>query len=155
MKKIVSYFLVILFFTHTVSGQEWLWKIKPFEMKITDLNDLIDSNPENYRSKKLKYKLKEGNLFVYYSNEKCSPTDWGEWDISEGTIVGMTFYPRKKRKIAYYKLNNTQMNKSFDDVGTEVYTNDEKGLLYTVYSGRVNQITFYPSQRFEKLRCAK
>lgn len=147
--------LVYLLLTQSICGQEWLWKITPFEMKISDLHNLFDVQPENYRNEKLKYKLEEGNLFVYYSKQRCSPTDWGVWDVDEGTIVGVTFYPKKMKKTSYYKLKNSEMNKSFDDIGTAVYTNKEKGLLYTVYDGKVNQISFYPAQRFEKLRCAE
>lgn len=154
-KYLKLFLLVYLLLAQSVWGQEWLLKITPFEMKFTDLDNILDTAPENYRNKELKYRLKEGNLFVYYSNEKCASTDWGKWNVSEGTIVGITFYPKKMRKPSFYKLNNSEMNKSLDNIGTEVFTSKEKGLLYTVYAGKVNEITFYPSKRFEKLRCAE
>lgn len=152
MKKI-GLCILLLMLNQPSLGQEWLWKITPFKMKITELNTLFDIKAENYTDNELKYELKEGNLFVVYSDEKCASTGWGKWDVSEGTIVGITFYPKKKRKPSFYKLDNSEMNKSLDDIGTEVFTNKEKGLLYTVYSGKVNEITLYPSQKFEKLRC--
>jgi hypothetical protein len=146
--------MVVIIFTSSLNsfGQTWIGKIIPMKTNTSNLNQFFDVTPEKKYDDKLLLKLKEGNLFVWFSQGNCVSGSWGQWNVNKGIIIALTFYPKKRRKITDYEFSTEGMKESFDS-GHQTYTNDEKGLYYSTQFGKVTRINYYPSREFESLRC--
>jgi hypothetical protein len=153
MSVIKIFFLACLVLTHSqfVGAQTWLPKILPLRTTVADIQPVLraipEISPEHYF-----FKLKEGNLILYYSRGNCIPGAYGGWDVPEGTITHFTFYPRRKRELAYYKVDPAKMKQSYDS-GQRVYSDENSGLAFWIQFGRVVDIRKFPSSNDERLRC--
>ncbi len=150
--KPLIFILVLLVFSKSLFAQEWIGKILPMETKVSELQGIFDVTPEKKPTDTLFYKLKEGNLFVTYSLGSCKAGAWGAWNIEEGVIVSLVFYPKRKFKPLSFNLTFEGMEQGFDS-GHQTYKSDAKGLYFSTQFGKVMRIHFYPSNRYKNLRC--
>lgn len=101
------------------------------------------------------YKLKNENVFIEYSDGKCSsPKDW---NVPQNTVLSIGIYPRTgslllsnlKLDKSKFKVNDTLQLQSVE------YRNDEEGIVYKVENGKyVNEMYYYPSSKDKHLSCA-
>lgn len=124
----------------------------PIQNNISQLKQFFDVEPEKQYEDKLFLKLKEGNLFIWFSQGKCISGSWGAWNVDEGTIISLTFYPKKRRKPSAYRFNKEEMKQGYNS-GHPHYKSDEKGLYYSTQFGKVTRINFIPASKYENLRC--
>ena len=143
---------LILLFTLNTLGQDWLWKIAPMQTNVSQVKEMFKVVPEIYGKDRLLFKLREGNLFIDYSKGKCVKTYWGRWNVEEGIILDIKFYPKKGRKPSFYKLKKEGMQKGFDQ-GHITYASDELGLYYSTQFGKVSGIHIYPAKKYDNLKC--
>lgn len=150
----VMFFLIFLLINTSAKGQDWLSKIHPFETDVSTVIKLLGHNYEKKGQDEIFYKLKEGNVSIDFSPEKCADTGWGKWNIPPNVVVGMTFYPRnKKRKPSFYDLPKENMEHLYDS-GEQVFRNNYTGLYYSTYRGKVSSIRYYPGKKYDSLKCS-
>lgn len=152
----ISLVVIIVLLVSTLNvntkGQSWLSKFQPFQ---TDISKVIETLGKNYDKKgqdEIFYKLKEGNLLIFFSPEKCFQTTWGKWNISKDVIIAVTYYPKKGKKASFYNLSKKNMELSYDS-GHKTYTDKYKGFYYATYANKVSSIRFYPGEKYEHLKC--
>ena len=153
-RPLVILALVSMFGSVTPAQQFWFLKIRPLEMHRDDLQKLTVVRGRETRDDEFLYKLKEGNLLVGVSLGRCKRTSWGTWDVDEGTILSVIFYPAKERKPSYFGLSTEGMEKG-NDHGHSTFTSDDKGLYFSVESGYLRGVYLYPPpKKYTNLRCS-
>jgi len=137
-----------------VAAQTWLGAIKPAQTQITDLPQILGRSSKQRGGDGLLFEAKEGNIFVEYSLGRCIKGTWGSWDLEKGTVIHLTFYPAKPRRLSSYKLPTANMREeSFH--GSSSFVNDTAGFLFVVNGGRVREISYFPALEFQSLRCSE
>lgn len=152
MTKVYFLIAVAFFFRVNVSGQEWLAKVMPVEVDLTETTRIVKAEPVEVREDKYLYRLKEGNLFIGVAIGRCVETTWGSWDLPKGTVVDVVFYPAKKKRPSNFNLSTEGMKEGVDS-GQRTFVNDDVGLYFATQFGAVTRIHFYPASRFKRLRC--
>lgn len=153
LKKSYFFLILVLFiFIKSSIAQEWLKEIQPLQTKVSELNEILAITPEKKPLDTLFFKLKEGNLFVEYSLGNCISGSWGAWNVEEGTVISITFYPNKKRKPSFFGFSGDGMKQGYDS-GHLTYKSDDTGLYYSTQFGKVMSIMYTPPQKYEKIRC--
>lgn len=141
--------LLLVSFVH---AQDWLDKIIPAQTSRAEVEQLFGkTDKDDFLS--AKYELKDGTLHIYYSSGFCSPERNGGWNVAKGVVTSVVFYPTKKRKLSFYKLDLTKFKKEREYGYIDVYTNDETGFLYEVEYGKVDSIYRDPPAKYDYLYC--
>jgi hypothetical protein len=65
----------------------------------------------------------------------------GGWNLPEGTVVGVTFIPKTKVRVAQLRLDMNKFRKVKDTHvgGVTYYINDKDSITYEVQQGRMDQ----------------
>lgn len=148
---------ILLLLNGSVLGQEWLRKILPLETTVTEVEQTFREKPEK-RADKLFFKLKEGNVFVYFSVGCSDGTFQEKWAVEENKITRLIFYPKRKKNISFYrkfishKIEAQKMRKASDS-GHTLYIDDEKGVIYDTQFGKVLSVEFFPPKNYDDLKC--
>ncbi len=161
MKIIKLSFFITIFFASTLfaNAQEANWlQIKVMQSTRADVERILGkpSKPPN-NSFTAFYRLDNGNLFVIYSLRLCESDDRGGWNVDEGVVTKLGFFPDISPKIKSLKLDKKKYKKSLeggDTLGIYSYKDDEAGIEYTVQNGIVETVTYYPGRKYEHLRCS-
>src|ERR1041385_2029506 len=106
------------------------------------------------------YPLKEGSLHVEYSDGRCKPGQYRAWKVPEGTVIEVVYTPFKSPikfaslNLDLHKFRTTRESPDVPDLIT--YLRNEEGISYTVQlDGTVSEIRYFPSTKYENLRCSK
>jgi hypothetical protein len=134
--------------------RDWFLKIRPIEMARKDIDNMSQVAAVPVDDDQILYRLKEGNLFVGLSLGRCKKTSWGTWDVEQGTVLHVTFYPSKERKPSHFGLTTEGMQKDVDH-GHDTYTSEEKGLYFSVEFGKLRGVTISPPSKHSDLACKK
>lgn len=163
--KLKLYFLfgLILTLNCSVFAQEpeWFKNIKNIVVMSSTREDVtkLFGQPENSNSQYFKYyDLKEGKLSVEYSRGLCSDEKKEGWNVPEFTVTRIFFDFYKPVNSKKLPIDSTGFRKyPIKDVsGAFIYESDEKGIDYSVTSeGKIESITFYPSNKYDHLFCEK
>jgi hypothetical protein len=121
---------------------------------VSELAQFLDVSSKKQNRDSISFKLKEGSLFVEFSKGNCILGAWGSWNVDEGTIISLTFYPKKMRKPAAYKLDKEGMKQGYNSEHL-YYKSDEKGLYYSTQFGKVTSIIYTPANKYENLKCSE
>lgn len=152
-KSILAASIIFLFSFHTYS-QDWLDKIIPMQTKTSELSKILNIELPKQLNGDFTLKFGDGNLLIWFSEGNCVKGTWGAWDISKGTIISFTFYPKSERKPSFYKLSKKGAKEYFNQ-GHQIYTDSEKGLSFAVEFGKVRSITYTPPSKYDNLKCIK
>lgn len=154
IKKSILFASIFFFFSFHTYCQEWLDKITPMKTQVSELSKILNVELPKKLDGDFILKLKDGNLLIWFSQGNCVKGNWGAWDISQGTIISFTFYPKKERKPSFYKLSKTG-TKILYNQGHQIFINEESGISFDVEFGKVRSITYTPGIKYEDLRCKK
>lgn len=138
-----------------VYAQDWLGKITPLETTVEEVEKLITLRPEKKGNgnQTYEYTSEQGRLTVDFSPGRCVLGKWGKWNVEKGVVIHVFFDPGKYRKLSYYEKNKKSLKKDFDG-SLWHYGNLDKGIDYTMQSGKVDRISYYiPFQKQQDLKC--
>jgi hypothetical protein len=106
------------------------------------------------------YSLKEGSLHVEYSDGHCRPGQYRGWKVPEGTVIEIVYTPFNgplKFSSLHLDLSKFRIVRESPDVHDLLtYIKDDEGIAYTVQlDGTVSEIRYFPSAKYESLRCSR
>ena len=153
IKQLLLALCLIYILQFEVLGQDWLGRITSMRTNVDEVEQMFKESPEK-KIDSYFFELKEGNLIVYFSPDNCLSGAYGGWDVPKGTVTHITFYPKKKRKLSYYKVDIEKMEKGFDS-GHRLFTDNEQGVMYSTQFNKVESIRYFPALKYVNLRCAK
>lgn len=129
-------------------------QIKPFHADVSTVIKILGSDYEKKGNDELFFKRKEGNISIIFSEDKCSKTEWGRWNVHPNTVIGWVFYPANKhKKPSFYGLSEKNMKMQ---VGSGVlnYNDYDSGLYFETYRGRISSVGYSPGSIFDHLKCS-
>jgi hypothetical protein len=104
------------------------------------------------------YNLEEGHIDIEYSAFNfCEQGKEFGWNVSEWTVVEVSYRPNNPPRFSSLKLDLTRFKRAREnpccpDIIT--YRNVEEGVAYTVnLEGTLHTIEYFPSSRNDDLRC--
>lgn len=167
MKWKIVLLLLFLLSTNVALSKEpkWLKKIKEIEPLFSSRGDVIKlfGQPLNKeRASYLNYyDLENGRMSVLYSTGECISKKEGDaeliddWNVPEWTAIEITFTPKKRISLKKLNVNFAGFQSSVvgDVPGAMIYENDELGIDYTVFEGKIEDITFRPPKKYIHLHC--
>lgn len=142
-----------------VSGsQDAKWKqIIVLQSTRSDVEKLFGKS--KYQGYSVSYDVEEDHLNIEYAGFNfCDGKEFG-WNVSEWTVVEITYRPHQVSQFSSLNLDLTRFKKVREspccpDLIT--YINNEEGVAYTVNpSGTLNNIRYFPSSQYDHLRCGK
>ena len=106
------------------------------------------------------YPLKEGSLYIEYSEGFCQPEQYAGWNVPEWTVVEVTYNPFKNPpRLSSMNLNLAtfrQVRESPDVPDLITYIKDDEGVAYTFEpDGELHDIRYFPSSHYNNLRCSE
>jgi hypothetical protein len=133
------------------NAQDWQ-KVVPLKSTRTEVEALFGAGQRGYAAI---YQLKEGSLFIEYSSGLCRPERNGGWNVPENVVVGLSFSPRHKKRVADLKIDPKKFKRTVDQhvIGIIYFTNEEDGITYEVQDGKVESIEYAPPKKYEYLYC--
>ena len=114
--------------------------------------------PVWYTSFFCEYKTMDGDsVSIWYSTESCNNTSEEGWNVSPGTVIVMTVYPRTKISILStgLNLNNFEVTASGHVGGVTRYTDYIEGLSIEVNNGIATSYEYFPAAGDYHLKCQK
>jgi hypothetical protein len=96
IKKIAVLVTFMFLFAFPVFCQKWILGIQPLKDKISEIEELRNLQKTMVRDDKIRFKLDQGNLFIGISIGRCQYTSWGMWNVDDGTILNVIFYPKPR-----------------------------------------------------------
>lgn len=105
------------------------------------------------------YDLEDGHLFIQYSPwNYCDHEKDFDWNVPKWTVLEIAYSPYKLPRFSSLKIDlkrfqKVRENPCCPDLIT--YRNAEEGVAYTVLEpdGKLNRIDYFPSSRYDYLRC--
>lgn len=106
------------------------------------------------------YPLKEGSLHVEYADGSCRSGQYRGWKVAEGTVIEIVYTPfNSPPKFSSLGLDLSKfriVRESPDVPDLLTYIKNDEGLAYTVQlDGTVSEIRYFPSAKYESLRCSR
>lgn len=166
----VRYILCIILLLFSINGikaqePDWFTKMKQIKL-LSDTREEIKQSlgkPKNNESEKLSwtYNLSEGNLYILYSTGVCkSQAVEGlqaihGWKVPKWTVVEVGFEPNEILKPSRLNINFEEFTSTpvYDIPDAIEYRNDDLGIDYTVYKGKILDINFRPAKSLNHLIC--
>jgi hypothetical protein len=146
--------LALLFGYPIVYGQPptWLREIVPMQTVISDVKDRFKSHRREIRDDEVRFELPEGVLYVGFSKGNCLSTTWGRWNIKEGIVLGVVYYPERKQtpKSLGFSLSDMEIGSDNEHV---TYRSKVNGIYLSTEFGKVTAIHYSPAHKYEHLRC--
>lgn len=144
---------------------KWFSKLNQIKLLTTTRQEVekLFGYPEiTYTSKgrwneTIEYKLKEGQLSVDYSLEKCSETNKDGYDVDKDVVIDIYMDLKEDVSISKLGLDLSKFEKSAisDLVGVFTYTNDDSGERFTGTLQKISDFTRSPSiPQEEKYKCS-
>ncbi|MGB7208365.1 MAG: hypothetical protein WBD27_06885 [Pyrinomonadaceae bacterium] len=147
---------------------KWMKKIKQVRLFSHSYDDVIrimgkPIDGSDQRELSEYFDIDEGRVFVEFASGLCVVTPYSEgkpigWKVPEWTAISMSFTPNKPfnpRKLTFDTSGFRKYPVS-DVPGAFVYENDEIGIDFSVTrKGKVGNVGFYPSSKFDHLRCTE
>jgi hypothetical protein len=167
LRKRLIILLVFLIATNIVFSQEpdWQVKIKTIKPLFSTRDDVIrvfgQPMGKEKRSYGEEYDLEEGRMSVIYTTGLCirKIEDGLEvvngWNVPEWTVFLIIFSPTNRISPKRLNINfdNFRSEKISDVPGAVSYENDETGVGYTVYKGKIETISFQAPNKYDYLQC--
>lgn len=179
--KIVLLLALLIFSTGIGLSKEPNWLIKRKQVKLLShtredvikiLGNPIDNKMDSYI---WEYDFAEGRMSIRFEDRGLCIKQLGDdikrsygWKVPEWTVTEVDFSPekpisRKKSFITFVGFTkkpvkyDSKSGATPDDYKREPflfeYYNDELGIYYLEYFGKIAGITFYPSKQFNNLKC--
>lgn len=104
------------------------------------------------------YRTKTEIVNVRYSGEPCVKDDPSGYNIPAGVVIHLVIFPKREQRFSNLNIDETKFKKEQDPhmpAGYFHYTNYEDGMTVTVSEGIVKKVTYWPSSKFQHLRCQK
>ena len=109
------------------------------------------------------YEVEEGRVSILYARGTCEqglPSDWGNWNVPPDTVIHISIYLKKERRLSKLQLQEMKKFKWYtDDSGWTYYHDEVEGVQYAVSEGEdgglVGSITYGPTKKDEHLLCNK
>jgi hypothetical protein len=103
------------------------------------------------------YYLNDMNVFFKYSPGDCK-SGRGGWDVSAGTVVWITVYPKPKPKLSELAIDMTKFKKRQGTLIQEfLYDDEEEGLTLDAYEDKVQAFVqafiYGPTAADKHVRC--
>jgi hypothetical protein len=161
MNKIVKVLFVflIIFNVLTIFAQNGDWKqIVIGQSTKEDAERSLGKTRPDLRSDSIVafFKVSDGNLTITYSTGFCGPNQEGGWNLEKGIIDQITYYPYIYPKLKKFKLDKTKYKKVIEGDVTDIFTyiSKEDGIKYLVRHGKIETIVYFPSEKFDNIRCS-
>lgn len=164
----VTVFLIVVFILVTNlfasnTKPKWFSKLRQIELLVTTRQEIeklfnypeVVNAFEGESSKRVKYRLKEGELFISYSQGICSKTNKDGYDVEKDVVINFSMYLENEVRISKLNLDLSNFKKTAisDLVGVFTYRNEDLGEDYSGTSQKIKEITFFPTKEQEKLNC--
>jgi hypothetical protein len=106
------------------------------------------------------YPVEDGTLNVeYYPYRYCEPRGDADWNLPQWAVLELTYRPDHPSKLQSLKLDLSKFRKtseSFDAPDLVSYVNNEEGVDYTFQEdGTLNDIRYFPGNRYKEFRCRR
>ncbi len=112
------------------SSQAQGWRgIRPLHSTRDDVERLIGP-PMQPRG--ITYDLKNERVNVVYSDGKCAKGWPYGWNVSPGTVIGITIYPQPRPKLADLPIDLSKFKKYVDPSAFIHFNNDDEGVSMEV-----------------------
>lgn len=125
-----------------IEGQNWLGQIRPAKTNIQEASTILRQAPHRNGTDGLLFKLKEGNVFIDFALGPCISGRWGVWNMKSGTVVHVTFYPKKEKPIQYYKISG-HFSKTEEFHGMTYISDEKSGIMYSAVNDKVESISYF------------
>ncbi|MGI9036917.1 MAG: hypothetical protein ACR2GD_12895 [Pyrinomonadaceae bacterium] len=105
-----------------------------------------------------KYFAGDARIEIFYSQGSCQFDDSDEYDSAEWNVERINVSPNnsifpQEFGINLVKYRKEQVYKNVSDV--YIYYDKDLGISFWVSEGKINEINFYPSQKYNSLMCDK
>jgi hypothetical protein len=135
-------------------------KVRIFESTRAEVESLFGNPKIEYTfagewSTNVDYKLKEGELTVYYSTGRCSVMKKDGYDVDKNMVIGLDIKLEDEVGISDLGIEISQFDRReiHDLPGSFSYFNEKQGIMMGGTSKTISRIDREPTEVQEKLRC--
>jgi hypothetical protein len=162
-------FLVLVTFTLTIHLSAYskppIWfsnlkQIRLFETTKEEVEKLFSYPKITYKfagetGLSVEYELKEGQLTIEYSSEKCSEGSSYGYNVAKDIVTDVYMELDDPADISKFGFDLSKFHKEevSDVKGLFTYSNEDSSEIITASSKELHNITFSPSKEQEKLAC--
>ena len=162
MKFNIYLFLLLLFLNINLTYSQkpqWLQKMEKIIPLKSTQNDVIklfgfpSQSEDNYSPR---YGIKEGKLLIRYSQGYCQQNPQSAFNVTQYTVIEITFFPKKLLKPNKYGINlkGFKVTPSEDVPKAAAYDNNELGISYFLTSkGTIESVIFFVPDKYQNLQC--
>jgi hypothetical protein len=141
----------------TIKEDKWR-QIAVLQSTRSDVERLFGKS--KYEGYSVAYDLEEGRLDVEYSGFNfCAQGQGAGWNVSEWTVVEVTYHFNKPPRFSSMNLDLTRFKKVRESPHSPdmiSYVNNGEGIAYVVSSeGELIEIRYFPPVQYNNLRCRK
>lgn len=143
----------------TVQCQDKSWKgLTPLKSSRADVEKVLGGPAPGSREKHAAtYSTAAGRVFVLYSTGPCSVKPSNGWNVTEGTMLSLSFYPAPEPAFDESKIDMKEFEKRPDPeiLSSVAYTNEKDGISITVNSwdNTITRYHYFPPSKNNKLKC--
>lgn len=156
--------LIVLLLPSLIKAKEPDWyiklkQIKPAESTRADVERIFDSPIAKpiYVDNGLElvhYQTAEGKMSVEYSIGKCTSEKTPGYDLENGIVTNIIFFPEQLIKFSRFKVDRKKLIKTHDGHDPPWhYVNQEASVDYTVGRGLLLHVKFQISLNQDYLKC--
>ena len=142
LKYLLSISAVMTLFSGVALGQGWRG-IEPLHSTRTHVEKLLGPPPSGAG---YTYDLENEMVHFQYQNpeSECGKT-WGYWNVPLDTVLFIIVVPKEKKPLAEFGLDRTYVKSHTCMPGSFNYSNEDKGITYSVTRDVVTQIGYTPT----------
>jgi hypothetical protein len=165
--KAVGFILILLFifltaFPASAAEPDWhkkLKQIKALKSKRKDVEKIfnfprVEESLKNKALEFVSYQTAEGRMVVRYSTGKCGAEKTEGYDLENGTVTNIIFFPEKFVEFSKLRIYRKKLLKPrLEDNSPKRYVNEDTGVKYAVKEGFVTFVEFSLPSRHDYLKC--
>jgi hypothetical protein len=141
----------VILLASQLCGQDW-HRLVPMKSSRADVEGLLGKGNAGFASI---YELRDGVLYVEYSTGPCSEIKPSGWDAPVDTVVSFSFKSRRKLRVSDLRINRKSFTLIKDPVagGVDYLVNKHLGITYQIQLGEIDNVEYFPSSKFDHLKC--
>ena len=157
MRRLAFTSTMVLACSAWASAQDWRG-IQPIRSTCRDVQSIFGEDTCSKGS--VSRVFSDETVVVVFAEGGCKASSRDrDYDVPAGTVTDIVVMPRypKRLFISDLRVDRSKFKRKPDGdlLGSFVYTSLELGMKFTVsQSGRINDITYFPGARYNRLHCA-
>lgn len=151
--------IIIILLAFSVDCQTNSWEgITPLKSTRSDVEKLLGSpTPLSVAKYAAGYRGNEGKVNVLYSTGLCNVNPDHGWNVTEFTVISISYYPDHPPRLADLKIDRSKFERRPDPatLGSDFYTNEVDGIALTVDTSdnTVTRFQYFPASKDDYLMC--